>query len=136
MESIIMYVCFGDPGPKRIYFAFDLTLLIFMFMIWGYVIKTLKANHRTLLSLIAGISFILVHVPFINQVPESIEYSKAAQNRDEIVTNANKGETIHLLELPESHLILSYFSNDIIWIENVYLPYFNKNNKVVLINNN
>jgi hypothetical protein len=107
-----------------------------MMMACGATIKQFKAVHKTVLSLVTGIIFIAMNIPFINQVENSIKYSRLAQERDKIVATANKEETIFLPELPESHLILSYFSNDIVWIENVYLPYFNRSNKVILQNTN
>ena len=69
----------------------------------------------------------------MNQVNQSIEYSKLSHERDRIVSDAIEGDVIYLPELPDSYLLLSYFSNEIEWIENVYLPYFNKHNKVVIL---
>ena len=136
IETIIMHVCFGDPGPKRIFFTYDLVILFFVSMILGMAINKLNPLYRSILSIIVGILFILVNIPFINQVNQSIEYSKLSQERDRIVTDAIEGDVIYLPELPNSYLILSYFSNEVEWIENVYLPYFNKHNKVVILYDN
>ena len=136
IETIIMHVCFGDPGPKRIFFTYDLVILFFVSMILGMAINKLNTLYRSILSIIVGILFILVNIPFINQVNQSIEYSKLSQARDRIVTDAIEGDVIYLPKLPNSYLILSYFSNEVEWIENVYLPYFNKHNKVVILYDN
>lgn len=133
-ESIIMHVCFGDPGPKRIYFTYDLAILLFMFLIFGVTIKSIKINLKSYISIVAAILFIFINIPFLYKIKPSIEYSKNAQERDEIVMSANDGEVIYLPTLPDSYLMLSYFSNEIGWIENVYLPYFDKHNSVILLN--
>jgi hypothetical protein len=43
------------------------------------------------------------------------------------------GDTIEIAKLPSSYLLLSYFSNDVIWLERIYLPYFQKKNKFILL---
>ena len=47
--------------------------------------------------------------------------------------SCNADDTIIIPPLPSSHLLLSYFSNDKIWLERIYLPYFQKKNNFVLL---
>jgi hypothetical protein len=72
-------------------------------------------------------------MPLIYQVPKSIEFSEKARERDKYVMSCAAGDTIEITPLPDSHLMLSYFSNDVIWLEKIYLPYFQKKNKFVLL---
>ena len=44
-------------------------------------------------------------------------------------------EKILIPALPNSGLLLSYFCNEEVWIENVYLEYFNKKMRVEIISN-
>lgn len=73
------------------------------------------------------------HISLMFQVSKSIDYSVKARERDKYVLSSKAGETIEITPLPESYLMLSYFSNDVIWLERIYLPYFQKNNKFILL---
>ena len=73
---------------------------------------------------------VVSHLFLIFQVPKSIEYSKKAHERDCYVMSCATGDTIEIAPLPDSYLMLSYFANDIMWLENIYLPYYNKKCKV------
>ena len=73
------------------------------------------------------------HLSLIFHVPKSIEYSEKARERDKYVMSCAAGDTIEIAPLPSSYLMLSYFSNDEIWLERIYLPYFQKENKFVLL---
>ena len=68
------------------------------------------------------------------EVSPSIEYSKQSLERDSYVLQADSSDIIRVKALPESYLLLSYFSNEEPWLENVYLPYFNKKGKVIITN--
>jgi hypothetical protein len=68
----------------------------------------------------------------MSQIEDTYEYSRLANLRDVNVERCASSETILLDSLPDSGLLLSYFCNDVEWLENVYFPYFGKNNKVVL----
>jgi hypothetical protein len=71
--------------------------------------------------------FLILHVP------NSIEYSKQARERDKEVATYASNDTIKISPLPDSYLLLSYFANDEIWLKNIYLPYFDKKCKVVIL---
>ena len=73
------------------------------------------------------------NVPMFFQISDSIEYSCQARKRDKFVESYQGEETIEIEKLPPSHLMLSYFCNDETWLENVYLPYFQKEYKVKLV---
>ena len=136
IESIIMYVCFHDPGPKRVYIIAELTILILVTSCLGGIYKKVSMKCGTIRSLpiICCILLGVSNTCFFKEVRPSIEYSIRSKERDEIVRHYDKSQNIiDLPELPESHLLLSYFANDKVWIENVYLPYFNKSYEVNLI---
>ena len=73
------------------------------------------------------------NITMMAQVPASIEYSKQARERDKYVSTAPPNETLLITRLPESHLMLSYYANDEIWIKQIYLPYFKKKNKFLIV---
>ena len=73
------------------------------------------------------------NIPMLLQVNDSIEYSRQARERDRYVASYTTDDTIKINRLPDSYLMLSYFANDVIWLKNVYLPYFQKENRVVLV---
>ena len=50
------------------------------------------------------------------------------------IEKAPNKSTLTLPPLPNSGLLLSYFCNDEIWLQNVYIPYFNKSIEITLSN--
>lgn len=134
-DSIIMYMCFNDPGPLRVYFVAEVCLSVFaLFLLNNFYTSVLvKYRYESFLSVLLSLMILISDVPILLQVSDSIEYSNKARERDKYVSSCAEGETIKLTPLPDSHLMLSYFSNDKIWLERIYLPYFQKRNKFVLL---
>ncbi len=134
-ESVIMYICFNDPGPRRVYFQSEIIILLFTSGILGKIFQSTSTCpvFGKVSSLLASFIIISFNAYYASKVPGSIEYSKEAYYRDSIVKNAPKEGTVILPELPNSYLLLSYFANETTWLENVYLPYFGNNCKVELI---
>lgn len=134
-DSVVMYLCFNDSGPLRVYFVAEVFLAIFvLFGLNSFFMSVLFKYYYTkpvmiLFALMVAVS----HLSLIFQVPKSIEYSEKARERDLCVVACKTGETIEIAPLPSSYLMLSYFSNDMIWLERIYLPYFQKKNKFVII---
>lgn len=134
VESAIMYVCFNDPGPVRVYIIFECMVPLFLLLI-----LVLFRNQLLGIKVIRLVALLCVLITIgikgysiSRQIKPSIFYSQKATERDQLVLDSDS-DHIQLSALPESHLLLSYFSNDPGWIENVYLPYFGKTCEVELI---
>ena len=135
IDSIIMYLCFNDSGPLRVYFVAEVCISIIVLFILNHLYTSVlyKYKFESSLLILLIIMILASDVPMILQVPDSIEYSKKARERDEYVASCVDDEIIKITPLPDSHLMLSYFSNDEIWLERIYLPYFQKRNKFILM---
>ena len=135
LDSVVMYICFNDSGPLRVYFVSEVFLALLILFGFNHLYTSLLSKYDYTRPVI--ISFLLMvavsHLALIFQVPKSIEYSEKARNRDKYVMSCADRDTIEIALLPSSYLILSYFSNDEIWLERIYLPYFQKENKFVLL---
>ena len=137
-DGIIMYLCFGDPGPKRVFFVAEVSITILLLFLQNnmYSIFLSKHHHWSYgISMAIILLISLSNIPMLKQVSPSIEYSKLAKERDSYVKSYESTGTLELSELPSSHLLLSSFSNEEGWLENVYLPYFQKTNNVVIKKN-
>lgn len=135
IDSMVMYICFNDPGPLRVYFIAELFFaVLILFGLNHFYTSVLCKYYYTRPVMISFALMVAVsHLLLIFQVPKSIEYSEKALERDKYVMSFSDGDTINIAPLPSSYLILSYFSNDVIWLERIYLPYFKKENKFVLL---
>ena len=135
LDSVVMYICFNDSGPLRVYFVAEVLLALLVLFGLNHFYTSVLCNYyytkhiMILFSLMVAVS----HLFLIFQVPKSIEYSEKARERDKYVMSCAAGETIEIAPLPSSYLMLSYFSNDVIWLERIYLPYFQKENKFILL---
>ena len=134
LDSIIMYVCFRDPGPLRVYVLFEIMILIIVLCFCANISTKLSISNfiRVPLSLILLFAFIIYNIPLIEKKQGSIEFAKQARLRDQKIVSAPFSEVICIDPLPDSHLLLSYFINDEGWLENVYLPYFGKSCKIII----
>lgn len=134
-DSIIMYVCFKDSGPRRVYFVAEVCVSLVSLILLNHAYTNILKKYSitktisTLLIILIILSNILVFV----EIPGSITYSKKSRERDKYVESYEEGGIIEIPLLPESHLLLSYFANDEGWLNNIYLPYFQKKCKVVII---
>lgn len=132
LDSVVMYICFNDSGPLRVYFVGEVLLALLVLFGLNHFYTSVLCNYyytkhiMILFSLMVAFS----QMYLIFQVPRSIEFSEKARERDNYVMSCATGDTIEIVPLPDSHLMLSYFANDIMWLENIYLPYYNKKCKV------
>lgn len=135
LDSVIMYICFKDPGPLRIYFVAEVILGIFVLFGLNHFYTTILKQYYYVgvVSMALLILIAISNISLMYQVPGSIDFSKKARERDLYVMSCDADETIMILPLPSSYLLLSYFSNDKIWLERIYLPYFQKKNNFILL---
>ena len=135
LDGIIMFVCFHDSGPLRVYFVAEvLTSIMVLFILNHYYTNVLsKYKYSEPLSIMFAVWVSISNIFLILHVPNSIEYSKQARERDKEVSSYASNDTIKISPLPDSYLLLSYFANDEIWLKNIYLPYFDKKCKVVIL---
>lgn len=126
LDSLCMYFCFRDPGPLRTCVLSEIWFLIAGMVVRDYVVRRVgfKFVDMNFYGIAYGLILCVSQLSFIGQVPATIHYAQEAQARNSSVKAQFGSKTIRVPELPPSHLLLSYFANDIIWIKNVYLPYF------------
>lgn len=129
LDSVIMYICFHDPGPIRVYILSETFILVVSLIILFFAVGQIKSKpqYRVLLCTITSIIILIYNIPMINEISPSIEFANQSRIRNQELVKAN-GEVVYVNPLPDSHLLLSYFANDEEWIENVYAPYFNRSN--------
>lgn len=135
LDSVVMYICFNDSGPLRVYFVAEVFLALFALLGLNHFYTSVlcKYYYTRPAMIFFALMVAFSHLSLIFHVPKSIEYSEKARERDKYVMSCAAGDTIEIAPLPSSYLMLSYFSNDEIWLERIYLPYFQKENKFVLL---
>ena len=135
-DTAIMFICFHDSGPKRGNIILEVSVMFYICSIFCYLMKWLRSDRlKTTLNLASCLFFVYYSIGNIFLIDESYEYSRLSRERDYRVLKSEQMGDIALPTLPSSGLLLSYFCNEEIWIENVYLSYFNKRMKVKIINN-
>lgn len=136
IDSVVMYICFNDSGPLRVYFVAEvfLAILVLFGLNHFYVSVLYKYYYTKPVMFLFAFMVAVSHLTLTFQVPKSIEYSEKARERDQYVMSCKAGATIEITPLPSSYLMLSYFSNDEIWLNNIYLPYFQKNCNATVLN--
>ena len=129
LDSVIMYICFHDPGPIRVYILCETLILVTSLIILFFIVDQIKSTpqSRALLCTITSIILLICNIPMINKISPSIEFANLSRMRNQELFEAN-AEVVYVDPLPDSHLLLSYFANDNEWIENVYAPYFKRCN--------
>lgn len=135
LDTIIMYICFKDSGPLRVYFITEVCVSIIVLFLLNKVYSSVisKYQYERIVIFLFSIWVAISNIPMLLQVADSIDFSNMARERDKYVASCDAGDTIKISPLPDSHLMLSYFANDEIWLERIYLPYFQKNNKFILL---
>ncbi len=135
IDSIVMYICFHDSGPLRVYFVAEVILALLVLFGLNHLYNSVLYRYYYTRHIMILFAFIVAvsQMSLLFQVPQSIDFSKKARERDKYVMSCKVDETIEIAPLPSSFLMLSYFSNDVIWLERIYLPYFQKKNKFVLL---
>lgn len=135
IDSLVLYICFHDSGPLRVYFVAEVILALLVLFGLNHFYKSVLCNYYYTIHVMILFAFMVAvsHMSLFFQVPQSIEFSEKARERDKYVMSCSAGDTLEIAPLPSSYLMLSYFSNDVIWLERIYLPYFQKKNKFVLL---
>lgn len=136
-DTIIMYICFHDSGPKRENILIETMAILYTYSLMAFFMSKLKIeNLKIPLLLISSLMFSYLSSKNIFQINPSYTYSKLAKERERMVLAIQDEKEITLPPLPDSGLLLSYFSNEEIWIENVYLSYYGKKLKVIIASQN
>lgn len=135
-DTFIMYVCFRDSGPKRGNIIIEIMAMLYTCMLMSYCMSKLRGEKvKVVLTIVTCLLFAYVGIGNVSQINQSYTYSKMARKREQMVTDAHGKKEIVIPPLPESGLLLSYFSNEEVWIENVYLPYYGKRMRVIILEN-
>jgi hypothetical protein len=137
VDSFLMYLCFNDPGPNRVYICAELSIVLFMVPVLYYAYHKWQEKDFLVKTLVLCGTIILIvsNILIYPQVLPSIEYAVKSAQRDSFVRKAKDNTMLELDALPDSYLLLSYFSNAEFWLENIYFPYFNKHCKVIILKN-
>lgn len=135
VDSIVMYICFHNPGPLRVYFVAEVMSALFVLFALNHFYTSVLCRYLYASQVMILFAFMVAvsNISIFFQIPKSIEFSEKAHERDIYVMSCSAGDTLKIASLPSSYLILSYFANDPIWLERVYLPYFQKKNKFILL---
>ena len=139
IDSIIFFICFKDPGPIRSNFLLEFLTLILSFGVASYIYSELK-NSKFANYFVLSISFIsLIYIELNNfkYIDTAKNYSIASINRNNLMIKDCKSESDNLIELaplPISGILNSYGCNDTVWLNNVYVNYFNCKKNIVLKN--
>ena len=135
-DTAIMFICFHDSGPKRGNIILEVSVMFYICSLLCYLMMWLKSNRlKTILQVASCLIFACYNIGNIFHIEESYEYSRISHERDYLVIKSEQKEKILIPALPNSGLLLSYFCNEEVWIENVYLEYFNKKMRVEIISN-
>ena len=137
IDGVIMYICFHDPGPMRVYVIFELFILFFVIILFSGldIIHDLNKYIVNSIYTLSTIVLLFTNISLIMDVKPTIEFARKSRERNSLVMNYSPSKPLEIIELeplPDSHLLLSYFSNEQGWLEYVYMPYFNKSCKVVI----
>lgn len=126
IDSVIIYICFNDPGPNRVYISFEFLISIATILLLSklYAIFAVRFKIVKLLPLFSMLFVFAFNILFLLQVPASLEYARQAKDRDRIVKNNVNIEANEIPKLPKSYLMPSNLANDEMWLKNIYIPYF------------
>lgn len=129
VDTVVLFVCFRDPGPMRTYIILEWLLLlcsIILLAYWCQKIMKHKVGRIVTMALAVGaiMGMALHQLQLMREIPETFKFARCSRLRDSQVSSAQNGSVVDVISLPESHLLLSYFANDQVWIDNVYLPSF------------
>lgn len=129
IDTIVMFICFKDFGPRRANVIIEISLIVCAIVIQIKCIEKIKENY--FYSIISCCIFLFTNLSNIKLLDETIIFSNHQHERDTIVENS-QDSTIILPKLPNSGLLYNAFCNDATWIENVYFPYHEKKATVIL----
>lgn len=131
VDSLIMYICFRDPGPARTYIILEWLALTAAFVLIASLRRVVERFRvcrmfAIAFALCAVIGLSWIEFEMLRDVPATLTYSRYSRFRDSQAQEAKNGSSVEVIRLPPSYHLLSYFSNDKVWLENVYLPSFGK----------
>lgn len=136
VDTAIMYLSFHDPGPLRCLIIPETHLVFLVILLMGWIRSRFNLGERTpsylLFCVLVGIGYCLKNADEYAKLPETIAFSNGQHERDEYVRNSGETGIVRIRPLPDAGLLLPYFVNEEVWLENVYLPYFHKTNQVKL----
>ena len=134
-DGIIMFICFRDPGPSRVYVVCEMMVLVLSLCLFANISRYVcnNLNIRCILCSITTAILVICNIPMISKKQPSIDFACESRLRNQKIKDAGFNGCVEISPLPESHLLLSYFANDIEWIKNVYAPYFNTNCEIKLV---
>ena len=127
-DTTIMYLCFHDSGPKRTNITLEVFAVLFFMALICYSKSCLKFFNLKVISWLLVMIFAACGCRNMSLIKQSYEYSRLAKEREIKVLSSNDEKELFLPPLSDSGLLLSYFCNDKEWLENVYLPYYDKKN--------
>jgi hypothetical protein len=135
LDGFIMYICFKDSGPLRSYFVPEVYFAILITLVMNHMYKKslFTFSYMKVVCIFLAMLLSASNIPMMKQISGSVKYSKLSKERDKYLTTYEGRDILEIKALPQSYLLLSYFANDKIWIENVYIPYFHKKIKEVVI---
>lgn len=125
-ESALMYICFNDPGPNRVFVSLEFLISIASIVLLSKLYSTFVVRFEIvkILPLLSILFVIAFNILFLLQVPASLEYARQARDRDSFVQNTLNIEANEIPKLPKSYLMPSNLANDEMWLKNIYIPYF------------
>lgn len=125
-ESVLMYICFNDPGPNRVFVSLEFLISIASIILLSKLYSTFVVRFKIvkILPLFSILFVIAFNILFLLQVPASLEYARQARDRDRFVKKTLNVEANEIPKLPKSYLMPSNLANDEMWLKNIYIPYF------------
>lgn len=122
-DTVIMKICFNDSGPCRCFIVMEIyTLMLGLVMLSN--IKVLFNRYvKSATWMLAVYVLVISNVQCVSKLSSTFYYSYMAQERDKHVIEDIENRDVNVLPLPDSSLLLSYYCNDSVWIQNVYIPY-------------
>jgi hypothetical protein len=114
---------FKDPGPARGNIVSEFFCLLILISS-AYQIKMASWQPIKILSYFSILLLTILQAMNWNYISVAKNYNTKAIERIRLVKSAKRN--IYLSNLPESGLLHSVWCNDELWLNNVFIPYFNK----------
>lgn len=128
-DVLVMFVAFRDPGPLRAHVYLELSGLLFALACNDVALQKLRVGGRLRRAgPVAAVVLTCLHLSNLQWLPAARRYHEAFADRLSRTTKGcseSQSGKLSLPVLPESGLIHSVFANDNVWVQNVYLRYFN-----------
>lgn len=133
-DSIFFSIAFGNSGPPRtrIFTEFYLMVIICgLFMKFGELSKSILFKYRNqfYLLLIFSLFLLIFHnLSYFRFIPIASKYAHSVDARELIVKNASANgqkDLLRLAPLSDAGIINNVWSEDTLWLNNVYVKYYN-----------